>query len=155
MADVNNDSWLDIYVCSSGHINSGNRKNKLYINNHNLTFTESAQKYGLDNDGYTTQASFFDYDGDGDLDCFIINNSPVPVNTLNYANKRELPAEQWNVPDMLKGGGDHLFRNDSIVHNLPKCCFNFLVAALTFVFIKLGYTGFDGLEECKVISHQL
>ena len=114
LVDINNDGWLDIYVCNAGNMFDHElRKNQLFINNHNLTFTESAQKYGLDNDGYTTQASFFDYDGDGDLDCFIINNSPVPVNTLNYANKRELPAEQWNVPDMLKGGGDHLFRNDN------------------------------------------
>jgi len=68
-ADVNGDGWLDIYVCSSGHMPTGNRKNKLYINNHNNTFTESAAKYGLDISAYTTQVSFFDYDGDGDLDC--------------------------------------------------------------------------------------
>src|SRR6476661_10186831 len=47
-ADVNGDGWLDIYVCSSGHMSTGNRKNKLYINNHNNTFTESASSYGLD-----------------------------------------------------------------------------------------------------------
>ncbi|HYC28758.1 MAG TPA: VCBS repeat-containing protein, partial [Chitinophagaceae bacterium] len=48
MADVNADGWLDIYVCNSGHMQNGNRRNKLYINNHNLTFTESAKQYGLD-----------------------------------------------------------------------------------------------------------
>jgi hypothetical protein len=47
-ADVNADGWLDIYVCTSGHMSTGNRKNKLYINNHNNTFTESASSYGLD-----------------------------------------------------------------------------------------------------------
>src|SRR5258706_7293160 len=57
-ADVNGDGWLDIYVCSSGHMSTGNRKNKLYINNHNNTFTESAALYGLDISGYTTQVSF-------------------------------------------------------------------------------------------------
>ncbi len=114
LVDINNDGWLDIYVCNAGNMfDSELRRNQLFINNHDLTFTERAKEYGLDNDGYTTQASFFDYDGDGDLDCFIINNSPIPVNTLNYANQRELPAAQWNVPDMLKGGGDHLFRNDN------------------------------------------
>ena len=61
---------------------TGNRRNKLYINNHNLTFTESAAKYGLDISAYTTQVSFFDYDMDGDLDCFMINNSPIPINQL-------------------------------------------------------------------------
>ncbi len=60
--DINDDGWLDIYVCNSGHMSTGHRKNKLYINNHNLTFTESAAKYGLDISAYTTQVSFFDYD---------------------------------------------------------------------------------------------
>ncbi|MBN8838004.1 MAG: VCBS repeat-containing protein [Sphingobacteriia bacterium] len=112
-ADVNNDGWLDIYVCSSGHMPTGNRKNKLYINNHNNTFTESAAKYGLDISAYTTQVSFFDYDMDGDLDCFMINNSPIPVNQLEFANKRDLLESKWPVKDMVKGGGDHLFRNDN------------------------------------------
>ena len=114
MVDINNDGWLDIYVCNAGNMqNAALRKNQLFINNHDLTFTDSAAAYGLDNDGYSTQASFFDYDNDGDLDCFIINNSPVPVNSLGYPNKRDLAADKWNVPDFLKGGGDHLYRNDN------------------------------------------
>lgn len=113
LVDINNDGWLDIFICNSGHMATGNRRNKLYINNHDMTFTESAAKYGLDVVGYTTQVSFFDYDNDGDLDCFMINNSPIPVNTLNNANKRDLPDSLWNVADFLKGGGNHLFRNDN------------------------------------------
>lgn len=111
--DINNDGWLDIYVCNSGHMTTGHRKNQLYINNHDLTFTESAHQYGLDISAYTTQVSFFDYDNDGDLDCFMINNSPIPVNTLNNSNRRDLPDAQWPVAPFLKGGGDHLFRNDN------------------------------------------
>ena len=111
--DINNDGWLDIYVCNSGHMSTGHRRNQLYINNHNLTFTESAKAYGLDISAYTTQVSFFDYDNDGDLDCFMINNSPVPVNTLNNSNRRDLPDADWPVAPFLKGGGDHLFRNDN------------------------------------------
>ena len=112
--DINSDGWLDIYVCNAGNmLDSSLRRNQLFINNHDLTFTESAKQYGLDNDGYSTQASFFDYDLDGDLDCFIVNNSPIPVNTLNYANRRDLPSSQWPVADFLKGGGDHLYRNDN------------------------------------------
>jgi hypothetical protein len=111
--DINNDGWLDIYVCNSGHMSTGNRLNKLYINNHDLTFTESAAKYGLDHKGYSTQVSFFDYDMDGDLDCFMIDNSPIPVNQLGYNNKRDLPEKEWNVGEFLKGGGNHLFRNDN------------------------------------------
>jgi len=112
--DINADGWLDIYVCNAGNMfDTALRKNQLFINNHDLTFIESAAKYGLDNNGYTTQASFFDYDLDGDLDCFMVNNSPIPVNTLNYANMRDLPLAQSPVADFLKGGGDHLYRNDN------------------------------------------
>lgn len=124
MVDINNDGWLDIYVCNSGHMINGNRKNKLYINNGvtagskqnvggEITFTESSGKYGLDISLYSTQASFFDYDLDGDLDCFIIANSPMPVNTLGFANRRELPAKDWPVANFVKDGGDHLYRNDN------------------------------------------
>ena len=67
----------------------------------------------LDEKGYTTHAAFFDYDLDGDLDCYILNNSFIPVNTLNYENKRELRAEDWPVEDFVKGGGDKLLRNDN------------------------------------------
>ncbi|MBI1768295.1 MAG: VCBS repeat-containing protein [Bacteroidetes bacterium] len=112
--DINNDGWLDIYVCNAGNMmDSLLRKNQLFINNHDLTFSEKASEYGLDEMGYTTQASFFDYDLDGDLDCFMVDNSPIPVNTLNYANKRNIQASQWNVAPFLRWGGDHLFRNDN------------------------------------------
>lgn len=113
MVDINNDGWLDMYICNSGNMQTGNRKNKLYINNHDLSFTESAAKYGLDISCYATQASFFDYDLDGDLDCFIIANSPMPVNTLGYSNRRDLPAKDWPVQQFVKDGGDHLYRNDN------------------------------------------
>ncbi len=114
MVDINNDGWLDIYVCNAGYMNRHIPENKLYINNKDLTFTEEADAYGLTNrGGYATHAAFFDYDLDGDLDVFIINNSFIPVNTLNYANKRELRAKDWPVEDFLKGGGDRFLRNDS------------------------------------------
>jgi enediyne biosynthesis protein E4 len=113
MADINGDGWLDIYVCNAGIDKWKNQDgNRLFINNHDLTFTEKAREYGLDEKGYTTHAAFFDYDLDGDLDCYILNNSFIPVNTLNYENKRELRAEEWPVEDFVKGGGDKLLRND-------------------------------------------
>jgi hypothetical protein len=68
--------------------------------------------FTVDAQGFTTHAAFFDYDLDGDLDCYILNNSFIPVNTLNYSNKRELRAKDWPVADVLKGGGDKLLRND-------------------------------------------
>ena len=112
--DINADGWLDIYFCNAGNmLQKEKRKNKLYINNKNNTFTENAASYGLDNDGYSTQASFFDYDLDGDLDCFLVNNSPIPVNTLNYANMRNIPDAQAPFAEFLKGGGDHLYKNEN------------------------------------------
>ncbi|HEU5167545.1 MAG TPA: VCBS repeat-containing protein, partial [Chitinophagaceae bacterium] len=114
MVDINADGWLDIYVCNAGIDKWKNQEgNKLFINNHDLTFTEKAKEYGLDEKGYTTHAAFFDYDLDGDLDCYILNNSFIPVNTLDYENKRELRAEDWPVEDFVKGGGDKLLRNDN------------------------------------------
>ena len=117
MVDINSDGFLDIYVCNAGyHKFTENQKNSLFINNGNRSnpqFIESAAKYGLDEGGYTTHAAFVDYDLDGDLDCYILNNSFIPVNTLNYANNRDLRAEDWSVKDFLKGGGDKLMRNDN------------------------------------------
>lgn len=111
--DINHDGWLDLYVCNAGYQKGVSNENELYINNKDLTFTESAAQYGLNDSGYTTHASFFDYDLDGDLDCYLLKNSFIPVNTLNYANKRNLRAADWPVKDFLKGGGDKLLRNDN------------------------------------------
>lgn len=113
MVDLNNDGYLDIYVCNAGFIKGDDHENELFINNKNNTFTESAATYNLNENGYTTHAAFFDYDLDGDLDCYILNNSFIPVNTLNYSNKRELYAEDWDVRDYVKGGGDKLLKNEN------------------------------------------
>ena len=113
MVDINADGWLDIYVCNAGNVKGDNRKNELYINNKDFTFTESAAQYNLDDDGFTTHATFFDYDQDGDLDVYILNNSFIPVSSLGYSNKRDLRSKDWDVPKMLKGGGDKLLKNDN------------------------------------------
>ena len=113
MADINQDGLLDIYVCNAGNMEGNNHDNDLYINNGDLTFTESAQKYNLAKSGFTTHASFFDYDKDGDLDAYILNNSNIPVSSLGYAYDREKRAKDWDVPDIFKGVGDMLLRNDN------------------------------------------
>lgn len=113
MVDINADGWLDMYVCNAGFQEGMAQANALFINNQDGTFTEKAAEYGLADAGYTTHAAFFDYDMDGDLDCYMLNNSFIPVNTLNYSNNRDLPADKWPVADFLKGGGDRLLRNDN------------------------------------------
>ena len=112
MVDVNNDGFLDIYVSNAGTPTGNNHDNDLYINNGDLTFTEKAEEYNLAKTGFTTHASFFDYDKDGDLDAYILNNSSIPVSSLGYAASRNIRAKDWNVPDIFKGVGDLLLRND-------------------------------------------
>jgi len=104
MADVNGDGWIDIYVCNSGDVKGDNKLNELFINNGNLTFTERASEYGVADPGYTTHSAFFDFDNDGDLDLYILNNSYQAIGSFNL-KKNERPKR-----DSL--GGDKLMRND-------------------------------------------
>ncbi|WP_426062955.1 VCBS repeat-containing protein [Flavobacterium sp. DSP2-3-1] len=113
MVDLNGDGLLDIYVCNAGNTINSVRKSQLFINNGNLTFTDKAEQYNLADTGITTHAAFFDYDKDGDLDVYILNNSFIPVSSLNYSNKRDLRDKDWDVAEILKGGGDKLMRNDN------------------------------------------
>lgn len=114
MVDVNGDGYLDIYVSNAGNNEGNNHDNDLYINNGNLTFTERASEFNLAKSGFSTHASFFDYDKDGDLDAYILNNSNVPVSSLGYASDRDKKAQDWeNVPKNVRGVGHLLLRNDN------------------------------------------
>ncbi len=114
MVDINADGLLDIYVSNAGNMEGNNHDNDLYINNGDLTFTEKANDYNLAKTGFSTHASFFDYDKDGDLDAYILNNSNIPVSSLGYAEQREVRAQDWKgVPAIFKGVGDMLLRNDN------------------------------------------
>ncbi len=104
MADVNGDGRLDIYVCNSGNVAGDNKQNELFINNGDGTFSEQAEAYGLADKGYSTHAVFFDYDKDGDLDCYMLNNSYQAIGSFNL-RKNERPVRD---PE----GGDKLYRND-------------------------------------------
>ncbi|MBL7858256.1 MAG: VCBS repeat-containing protein [Cyclobacteriaceae bacterium] len=104
IADINGDNLLDIYVCNSGDIKNDNKQNELFINNGDLTFTERAEEYGLADRGYSTHAAFFDYDQDGDLDMYLLNNSFQAIGSFNLMQ---------NIRDKRDSvGGDKLFRND-------------------------------------------
>lgn len=103
MADVNHDGFLDIYVCYSGKGDPQKRRNKLFINNGDLTFHEKAEEYGLDDPGYTTHASFFDFDRDGDLDLYLLNHNVVVIREFEFSR-----AKKTRHPY----AGDKLFRND-------------------------------------------
>lgn len=93
LVDINGDGLLDIYVCKSGEPNpKGNRKNELFINKGDLTFEEKAEDYGLDFEGLAVHAVFFDYDLDGDLDCYLLNNSIRSVGGYDMIeDQREIP----------------------------------------------------------------
>ncbi len=103
MADVNADGWLDIYVCAVSQKLHLKGHNQLFINNHDGTFTDKSAEYGLDFSCYSAQAVFFDYDHDGDLDCYLLNESDRPnQNIVDTSHRRKY--------DSLSG--DKLLRND-------------------------------------------
>jgi len=110
MADVNADGRLDIYVCRVGDYKGIQGHNELFINNGDGTFIESAAAYGLDFRGFSTQAAFFDYDLDGDLDCYLLNHSVHAAENYSEADIR-------NVPNKL--AGDRLFENQAIAPPSP------------------------------------
>lgn len=110
MVDINSDGLLDIYVCKSGDYSDlDNRRNELFINNGNNAegipiFSQEAARYGLDLPHYSTQAAFFDYDRDHDLDMFLINHGVEPADV------------EPNIQELLRTksthSSDRLFRND-------------------------------------------
>lgn len=103
MVDINADGWLDIHVCYSGNGDLNSRRNELYINQKNLTFKEEAASYGLDDPSNSTQALFFDFDKDGDLDMFLLNHHIEVINEIEFDQARAVRHPF---------AGDKLFRND-------------------------------------------
>ncbi|MBN3583877.1 VCBS repeat-containing protein [Algoriphagus aestuarii] len=104
MADIDGDGFLDIYVCNSGDISGDNKQNELFINQGDGTFLEMAEDYGLADQGFSTHAVFFDYDKDGDLDVYLLNNSYQAIGSFNKMQNERIKRD--NV------GGDKLYQND-------------------------------------------
>ncbi len=103
MVDINGDGLLDIYLCRLGDWKGIVGKNELYINNGDLTFTESAAEYGLDFQGFSTHAAFFDYDRDGDLDMYLLNHAVHTEKSYGRASLR-------HIDNGL--AGDRLYKNN-------------------------------------------
>lgn len=110
VVDINNDGYPDIYVCVSG--NTPGHHNLLYINNHDLTFTERAAEYGLADTGYCTQAVFFDYDGDGLLDMYLVRHELHPAVSQNDIVKPDTTG--------LSIRSDKLYRNMGMQPNAAQ-----------------------------------
>ena len=115
-ADVNGDGWLDIYVCKSGKPDGELRHNELFINqgldeNGQLQFVEQAEAYGIADKGLSAHAVFFDYDKDGDLDMYLLNNSLRPVGGF------DIRPGLREIRDPF--GGNKLYRNELISENIP------------------------------------
>jgi hypothetical protein len=104
MADVNGDGLLDIYLCYSGKGSDDIRRNQLFINQGNTRFQEEAAAYGLSDPSYSTQAAFFDYDNDGDLDMFLLNHNVKKIDNMEFARRKD-------EVDVL--AGNKLYQNDN------------------------------------------
>ena len=111
MVDINGDGWLDIYVCNSGDIKGDFKQNEFFLNQgaisgseQGITFSEEAETMGLADQGFSTHAAFFDYDKDGDLDVYLLNNSYRSIGSF------DLDANERHIRNTM--GGDKLLRND-------------------------------------------
>jgi enediyne biosynthesis protein E4 len=127
MADVNGDGLLDIYVCQVGNYKSLSGRNQLFINQGNLKFKEEAHEYGLDFRGFSTQAAFFDYDLDGDLDMYLLNHS---VHSSRSYGSSDLRFEHDSL------AGDRLYRNDAVN---GRCVFRDVTREAGIYNSQIGY----------------
>ncbi len=114
MVDINQDGWLDIYVNVAGSPKFGNTANLLYINKGDGTFTEEAAKYGIADTRLTMNASFFDYDKDGDLDLFLITNpADERVNNVNTVTEIQQHGESPGTDILYRNNGNQTFTDVS------------------------------------------
>ena len=148
IVDINADGWLDIYICKSGPPGGMNRHNELFINDGNgigeiPTFTEMAKTYRLDDQGLSTHAAFFDYDKDGDLDLYLLNNS------LRSIGGYDLRKDQRKIPD--PDGGNKLYRNDGAFFSDVTLQAGIYSSAIGFgLGVSIGDINMDGWQDIYV-----
>lgn len=112
VVDINDDGYMDLYVCAADRKGTPAGKNRLYINNGDNTFTDKAKAYGLADEGYSTQAAFFDYDNDGDLDAYILTNAIEDFNHNNI-RPRKKDGTGKSTDRLYQNNGDGTFTNVS------------------------------------------
>jgi hypothetical protein len=158
MADINGDGWLDIYVCNSGNPRSDetadtsfNRQNECFINRGSLGlddegvphFTESARSLGIADPGLSTHAAFFDYDRDGDLDLYMLNNSFQEIG--NFDLSKNLRYQRDSL------GGDKLYQNVDGVFVDKSTEAGILGSVIAFgLGVTIGDVDMDGWQDIYV-----
>lgn len=109
VADVNGDGFIDIYICNTRREDPEQRRNKLYINNGNLTFTEAGKQYGLDDATTCSTANFFDYDNDGDLDMYLVTHPMDFINKFKTIYFQKIETHQNLSNKLFRNNGDNTF----------------------------------------------
>ncbi len=129
MVDINHDGNLDIYVCRSGKFSPEKRRNLLYINNGNLTFTEKAREYGLADESNSNQATFFDYDNDGDLDMYLVN-SPLDYSNATTALFKPETDREYVSDRLYRNNGNQTFTDVTMQARVDNKDFGFNAAVI-------------------------
>ena len=119
VVDINNDGYQDLYVCKFLYNEPARRKNKLYINNQDNTFTERAEEYGLADDGFSVMANFFDFDLDGDLDVYVCNQPP----SEKKLRKKLKPTDFQFTDRFYRNDGNNKFTNITDAVGIKNVCY--------------------------------
>jgi hypothetical protein len=152
MVDINQDGWLDIYICRSLDDNPENRANLLLVNNHNNTFTERAKEFGLADTGYSTASTFFDFDNDGDLDLFLVNHridfqNALTLNTFIEKGSKRIKPNTYSSESACKlyqNNGNQTFTDISTKAGIMNTTFGLSAS--------VGDINLDGWSDIFVAS---